>query len=144
MSSVFTRIIRREVPAEIVYETEETIAFLDINPKSVGHTLVVPKREVAAYHDLLPPELSALALSVRTVARAVTRAMGTPHYNLMVNNGAPAGQIVFHVHFHVVPRYTDPSRLGRPGPLTPAQAEEQGAAIRRALAELGDDRSDES
>ena len=137
MASSFTRIVRREQPAEIVYEDERTIAFLDVNPKSDGHTLVVPKREVAAFHDLPPDDLAALALAVQRVARAVVRATGSEAYNLAVNNGAAAGQVVFHVHVHIVPRYPGVPRGSVPGRLSDARAREIGAAIRAALAAPG-------
>ena len=104
MASTFTRIVRRELPGEIVYETAGEIAFLDIFPASEGHTLVVPKREVAAFDELTPDEVASLMRAVQHVARGIVRALGTPHYNIAINNGAPAGQVVFHVHVHVIPR----------------------------------------
>ncbi len=104
MASTFTKIIQREIPAEIVHEDEHTIAFLDINPKAEGHTLVLPKVEVAAFDDLPAEALHRLMNAVQVVARGIQAAMGTPHYNLDLNNGAPAGQVIFHVHFHIIPR----------------------------------------
>ena len=135
MASIFSQIIRRKVPGELVYETDREIAFLDIFPTTEGHTLVVPKLEVSSF-ELLPPEdVDSLARAVQVVARGVTKAMGTPHYNLELNNGAPAGQVVFHVHFHVVPRYE--GQTGKAGPLPPEKMKEIGAKIRAALQELG-------
>ena len=104
MASLFTRIIERELPAEIVYEDDHSIAILDINPKAEGHTLVMPKEEVADFHALPPEVLAGLMNAVQTVARGIMKAMDTPHYNLDLNNGAPAGQVVYHVHFHIIPR----------------------------------------
>jgi histidine triad (HIT) family protein len=134
MPSTFTRIIRRELPGEIVYETEREIAFLDIFPASEGHTLVAPKREVAAFDALTADEAASLMLAVRRVAKALTRAMGTPHYNVMINTGAPAGQVVFHVHVHVIPRWEGLPRQKRA--LPPERLREIAARIRAALAEL--------
>ena len=133
MGSIFTRIIRRELPADVVYEDEHTLAFLDLYPKAEGHTLVVPKREVAAFHDLAPEEAAQLARALRLVARAVTRAMSTPHYTLVLNNGTAAGQVVFHVHFHIIPRREG---VGARTILSlPAERQAQiAAAIRAALA----------
>lgn len=134
MPSIFTRIIRRQAPAEIVYEDERTIAFLDNFPAFEGHTLVVPKVEVANFEDLPAEDATALVLAVQRVARGVTKALGAPDYNLRLNNGAEAGQVVFHVHVHIMPR--------RPGvphhkqPLDPAQGKSVGAKIRAALQEL--------
>ena len=135
MPSIFTKIIQRQAPGEIVYETDKVIALLDIFPAVDGHTLVVPKREVASFEDLPPEEAQALMLSLQHVVRGVTRAMGTPHYNLRLNNGPAAGQVVFHIHFHVMPRWPGVSINKRP--LDPAKGKEYGARIRAAFQELG-------
>ena len=133
MTSIFTRIIAREIPGEIVYEDEYAIALLDISPKSEGHTLVVPKQEVAAFDQLPAAELAHLMAAVQKVAQGVTQAMGTPHYNLTLNNGSPAGQVVFHVHFHIMPRWQG-QPLARPAlNLPPERMAEIGAAIRNAI-----------
>ena len=136
MTSLFSKIIRGELPAEKVYETESELAFLDINPKAEGHTLVVPKLEMAAFEDLPPADLQALATTVQWVAKGIMRAMGTPHYNLMLNNGAPAGQLIFHVHFHIIPRFAGGARSSSPGRGTDANLTQVGEKIRKALAEL--------
>lgn len=129
MASIFSRIIRGEIPAERVYETENELAFLDIHPKSAGHTLIVPRSEVAAFHDLPDGAARSLITTVQVVARGICRAMGTEHYNLVVNNGAAAGQVVYHVHFHIIPRYqgASPPRGDLPA---------IGEKIRQALQEI--------
>jgi histidine triad (HIT) family protein len=134
MASTFTRIIRRELPGEIVYETERDIAFLDIFPAGAGHTLVVPKREVVTFDALEPEELASLMQAVQVVAKGITRAMGTPHYNIAINNGAPAGQVVFHVHVHVIPRWEGISRHKQP--LVPERGREIAEQIRAAIAQI--------
>jgi histidine triad (HIT) family protein len=134
MPSIFTRIIRRQAPAEIVYEDDKTIAFLDIFPAFEGHTLVVPKVEIANFEDLPAENACALVLAVQRVARGVMKAMDTPHYSLGLNNGSAAGQVVFHVHVHVMPR--QPGVPHHKQPLDPAQAKVIGAKIRAALQEL--------
>jgi histidine triad (HIT) family protein len=131
MTSTFTRIIRRELPGEIVYETEQNIAFLDLFPACEGHTLVVPKREAANFEDLTAEEVASLMVAVQTVAKAVMQAMGTAHYNLQVNNGAPAGQVVFHVHVHVIPRWEGVPRHKQR--LPPERMREIGGRIRAAV-----------
>lgn len=137
MTSIFSKIIRREIPAERVYETENELAFLDINPISEGHTLVVPKREVADFDALPPGDLTSLIAAVQTVARGVASAMDSPHYNVTLNNGAAAGQVVFHVHFHVIPRYQGGGRGNLRGPYPEGRLEIVGEAIREALRKLG-------
>lgn len=133
MPSIFTRIINGELPCEKVLETEREFAFLDINPYAEGHTLVVPKREVGSFEELTPEDAQSLIVAVRRVAIALTRAMGTPHYNIMLNNGTAAGQEVFHVHFHVVPRWEGKRRLREP--YAEGRMAEVGRAIREALAQ---------
>lgn len=133
MVSTFTRIIRRELPGEIVYETQREIAFLDILPASEGHTLVVPKREVASFDALEPDEVASLFQAVWVVTKGIVRAMGTPHYNIAINNGAAAGQIVFHVHVHIIPRWEGIPRQKRP--LPEARMREIGEKIRAAIAQ---------
>ncbi len=132
MASVFTQIVRGEIPAEKVYETGSELAFLDLHPKSPGHTLVVPKLEVASFEDLPPEAAASLMTTLQTVAKGVTQAMSTAHYNLVLNNGARAGQVVFHVHFHVIPRYGGFAR--GEGPSAPAA--EIAERIRSAIATL--------
>jgi histidine triad (HIT) family protein len=134
MASIFTHIIRREAPAEIVYETDHLIAFLDVYPASDGHTLVVPKREVAGFEELTPEELSALMQGVQRVAQGAMRALNTSHYNIMVNNGSAAGQVVYHVHVHVIPRWPGVPREKRP--LDPRKARDIGAKLRAAIGAL--------
>ncbi len=136
MPTIFTRIARRELPSEIVHETENELAFLDINPRSEGHTLVIPKLEVAEFEALPPANLQSLAATLQLVTRGVLRAMGTPHYNLSLNNGAPAGQLVFHVHFHIIPKY-EGGRGPLPGRRYPeGRMAEVGELIRRAMTEI--------
>jgi histidine triad (HIT) family protein len=106
--TVFAKIIRREIPAEIVYEDEETLAFLDIAPTNPGHTLVVPKKPFRnLLDDVDDATLLSLMKTVKKVASAVQKATGATGVNVVVNNEAAAGQIVFHLHFHVIPRFAD-------------------------------------
>lgn len=101
---LFCSIIDGEVPSHTVHETEDVFAFLDVNPLSRGHTLVIPTRHAGAVGDLPADEGHALFTAVHDLAPAVAAAVDAPAYNLGLNNGAAAGQEVDHVHFHVVPR----------------------------------------
>ena len=103
--SVFTKIIKREIPAEIVYEDENVIAFLDIAPTNPGHTLVVPKKPARNVFDIDEESWGVLFRSVRTIARAVKEAVGADGANISMNNEPAAGQEVFHAHVHIIPRY---------------------------------------
>ncbi len=133
MASIFTKIIERELPAHVVYEDAHAIAFLDIHPKAEGHTLVVPKREVAHFEELPAEDLAQLGLALQKVARGIATALGTPHYNLSLNNGAPAGQVVFHVHFHIIPRREGVPIARPPLTLPEERLQEIAAAIREAI-----------
>lgn len=101
------KIIRREIPAEIVYEDDDTLAFLDIAPVSKGHTLVIPKTQVKNIFDADDATLAAVMRTVRIVAPAVKAGAGADGLNIHSNHEAAAGQIVPHLHFHIIPRFTD-------------------------------------
>lgn len=102
MSTIFGRIIRGEAPASVVYEDDQCLAFHDANPQAPTHVLIVPKREIAKLSDCTPgdePLLGHLMLAAVTVARKLGVADG---FRLVVNNGARAGQSVFHLHLHLL------------------------------------------
>jgi histidine triad (HIT) family protein len=105
MECVFCRIIRGEIPAEVLFETEKVIAILDINPIHYGHALVLPKRHCRDFLELDGEELDAIARGAQMVARALVATLGLEGFNVFSNNGAIAGQSVFHFHLHVTPRY---------------------------------------
>lgn len=105
MSTIFTKIINREVPAYIVYEDEFVIAFLDISQVTIGHTLVVTKSPFETIFDL-PDEIANHVFSVSVkVAKALKAAFKIDGLNLINNNHSKAGQTVFHYHIHLIPRY---------------------------------------
>ena len=104
-TNIFARILRGEIPCHKVYEDEDTLAFMDIMPQSEGHTLVVPKAAAENVFDLPPEALTATIRTVQKVARAVHQAFEPPGLMIAQLNGAEAGQSVYHLHFHVVPRY---------------------------------------
>ena len=103
--TIFTKIIRREIPAEIVYEDAAVIAFLDINPNNPGHTLVVPKLWSNNGLDTGSDSLGAVMHVVHTLAPRIQKAVGADGINLMMNNEPAAGQIVPHTHVHIIPRF---------------------------------------
>jgi histidine triad (HIT) family protein len=103
--NIFARILRGEIPAHKVFEDEHTLAFMDVMPQSDGHALVIPKAEAENLFDVAPAALSATILTTQRVARAVKKAFAPPGVLIAQLNGAGAGQSVFHIHFHIVPRY---------------------------------------
>jgi histidine triad (HIT) family protein len=104
-NNVFARILREELPAHRVYEDAHTLAFMDVMPQVDGHTLVIPRAEAEFIYDLPAEPLAALALTTQRVARAVQKAFDAPGIMIAQLNGRAAGQSVFHLHFHVIPRH---------------------------------------
>ncbi len=112
MPSIFSRIIRREIPCHEIYRDDRVIAFLDIAPVSKGHAIVVPTEECDFLHQLSDESAAAVGRVLPRVARAILAATGATSYNILQNNGKPAHQAVPHVHFHVIPKHADGSGLG--------------------------------
>lgn len=102
---IFCKIIAGEIPCDKVYEDEQTIAFLDIKPVNPGHTLIIPKEHHPNITETPDEILGALMSTTRKIAHAFPTVLGTEHYNLEVNTGAIAGQVVFHTHIHIIPRH---------------------------------------
>lgn len=107
MSTVFAKIIAREIPAHIIYEDDQALAFLDNQPVHLGHALIVPKTEYVNVFDLPPALFAHLATVAHQVAHAVQATTAADGVNIYMNNGEAAGQEVWHAHLHVVPRFTD-------------------------------------
>ena len=103
--TVFMKIIDRELPAEIVYEDEHTLAFLDIAPTEIGHTLVVPKKSAVNVFDIDEESWLAVMRTVRMIAPIVRDAVGAKGVHISSNHGEEAGQIVPHLHMHIIPRH---------------------------------------
>ncbi len=104
---LFCKIIAGEVPSHKVYEDEDTMAFLDISPTNHGHTLVVPKKHFTNLEDVPEEELKKVIVTVKKVGQAIKQGLGVDGYNVCENNDPAAGQIIPHLHFHVIPRYPD-------------------------------------
>ncbi|RAI79599.1 HIT family protein [Macrococcoides caseolyticum subsp. hominis] len=105
--TVFSKILKGEIPSYKVYEDEYTYAFLDISQVSKGHTLVIPKNAAPDMLSIAPSDLQHVITSVQKVAKAVDKAFQPDGINVIQNNRAYADQSVFHLHFHVIPRYKD-------------------------------------
>ena len=105
--TLFAKILRGEIPCHRVYEDDSVLAFLDVNPLSRGHTLVIPKETAETLDQLSDDAAAALGRALPRIARAVLAATGARAYNILQNNGATAHQAVFHVHFHIIPRLDD-------------------------------------
>jgi histidine triad (HIT) family protein len=129
--TVFSKILRGELPCHKVYEDDHVLAFLDINPLSRGHTLVIPKEPAVTLDQLSADAAAAIGRVLPALCRAVMAATRTTAYNLLQNNGTAAHQVVMHVHFHIIPMHPDGAGLGlrwEPGALA------DGAALAAAIA----------
>jgi histidine triad (HIT) family protein len=104
-NNVFAKILRGEMPSFPVYEDEHTLAFMDVMPQAEGHTLIIPKAPAENIMDVPPEALAATILTTQKVAAAVKKAMDAPGVMVLQLNGPEAGQTVFHLHFHVIPRF---------------------------------------
>ncbi len=117
--TIFGKIIRGEIPCHKVYEDERVLAFLDINPLSTGHTLVIPKEAARTLDELSDESAAALGRVLPRICRAVVAATGIKEYNVLENNGAGAHQVIPHVHFHVIPKPNRSEGLGVGWPMRP-------------------------
>lgn len=101
---IFCKIVSGQIPSFQLYEDDTVISFLDAFPISRGHALVIPKNHSEKLHECPPEDLAAVAAASQKVAAALTKTLQAPAYNLLCNTGPEAGQKVFHVHFHLIPR----------------------------------------
>lgn len=102
---IFCKIISKEIPANIVYEDGFSLAFLDINPVNIGHTLLLPKEHYENIFDIPEELLAKLSVNSKKLATAIKKSLTADGINVSLNNGATAGQLVPHAHIHIVPRY---------------------------------------
>ena len=105
-NNVFAKILRGEMPATKVYEDDVALAFMDIMPRAGGHVLVIPKAPARNLMDIQPDVLSGLIQRVQTVAKAAKKGMGAEGISIQQFNESAGGQVVFHIHFHILPRWT--------------------------------------
>ena len=125
---LFCKIIAREIPSTPVYEDEAVYAFLDIHPVNPGHTLVVPKKHCTGFLDCDPSTLQKWIIATKKIAQAMKNGLGLEGLNLLQNEGEVAGQAIFHLHIHIIPRFAqDGLNPWRSKPY-PSSAEAQAVA----------------
>ena len=135
---VFCKIVSVEIPASVLYENEQGLAFLDVNPLSEGHILFVPRDHYERLCEMPGDLLSRFVTALPRLGRALIEVTGAEGYNLLVNDGAVAGQVVPHVHFHLIPR-RPVDGLGyrwNAGIYSSGRADELAAAYQDALRRL--------
>ena len=132
--NIFAKILRGEIPAYKVYEDDHVLAFMDVMPQSDGHALVIPKIGAINLFEIDADALGKLIVVTQTIAKAAKQAFNADGVTVMQFNGSAAGQTVFHLHFHVIPRYENKplrshSREMADGKLLATQAEQLKAAL---------------
>jgi histidine triad (HIT) family protein len=135
--TIFSKILRGEIPCHKLYEDELVLAFLDIAPLANGHALVIPKEPAVTLDQLSDESAAALGRVMPRVCRALMAATGTREYNILQNNGRTAHQAVDHVHFHIIPKPSNAQGLGVEWPAGKLDAEAAKAlaeSIRQSLA----------
>lgn len=133
-SNIFAKILRGDIPCVKIYEDDKTIAFLDVMPQAEGHTLVLPKENAENIFDLSPEGAAAMIATVQKVAKAVKAATAAPGLMLVQLNGKSAGQSVFHIHMHIIPRQHGIDLAFHERSMVPAaELEPIAAKIRAAL-----------
>ncbi|GAB5371516.1 hypothetical protein AAMO2058_001586500 [Amorphochlora amoebiformis] len=112
LENLFVNIAEGKIPSYKVYEDDLVFAFLDINPIAPGHTLVIPKKRYVTLDQLPEKTAAAIGAVLPKIARAIIKATGCKHYNILQNNGSIAHQVVPHVHFHIIPKPSKEQGLG--------------------------------
>ena len=131
---IFCKIINKEIPAEIIYEDEKSLVFLDIEPNNPGHCLVVPKQHFENIFDAPEEVLAHLINVAKKISRVLKVAVLAEGINIGINNGASAGQIVPHLHIHVIPRYVSDGFIHWHGkPYEPGEIKIVAEKIRKSL-----------
>ena len=134
-NNVFAKILRGEMPAQKVYETDKVLAFMDIMPRTDGHVLVIPKTAARNILDIHPDDLAELAKATQFVAKGVKRAMAADGLTIQQFNESAGGQVVFHIHVHVLPRWTGVSLRPHTGAMENSDILAKHAATIRAALE---------
>jgi len=132
--NVFAKILRGEIPSFKIYEDDDTLAFMDVMPRSKGHCLVIPKRPSRNLLDIDAQDLSKVITTVQKVMRAAKKAFNADGITIQQFNEVAAGQEVFHTHIHILPRY-DGLKMGPPGIMAENMDElaQQATAIAAAI-----------
>ena len=134
--TIFSKIIQGEIPCHKIYEDEFVFSFLDVNPLSPGHALVVPKEPAKTLDELSEESAQAIGRVLPKISRAILKATKTKEFNILQNNGPNAHQSVFHVHFHIIPKTPEGLGLEIPfitSPLVQDEARRLTTKIRKNL-----------
>lgn len=107
MDCLFCKIIKKEIPAEIVYENEKVLAILDVNPRSAGHTMILPKLHCQNILDLPKAEITPVFEAVAEVTYLLQKTLKPEGFTIGINHGKISGQVIDHLHIHIIPRFKE-------------------------------------
>lgn len=107
MDCLFCKIIKKEIPAEIIYEDDQSLAILDVNPRAPGHSMVMPKIHSQTILDLPENKLGLLFETVKKVASLIQNGLKPEGFTIGINHGRISGQVIDHLHVHIIPRFKD-------------------------------------
>ena len=135
MDCIFCKIIKGEIPSNKIYEDEDVLAFLDINPCNKGHTLVITKEHYETFNDIPKDKLEKLTSTTQDIAKAIVETTSCHGFNIAMNNKKAAGQLVPHVHFHIIPRFDNDNVVPpwKHGKYEEREAEEYCKSIKKRL-----------
>ncbi|MCK5460189.1 HIT family protein [Candidatus Parcubacteria bacterium] len=134
MDCIFCKIIKGALPCYKIYENKNVLAFLDIMPVNGGHALIIPKKHYTNIEKIPENELCSLIKAVKKIGKALKQGLGVAGYNLQLNNDPIAGQIIPHLHFHIIPRKTgDGLKLWPQGKYSKREAEKIAKKIKNNL-----------
>lgn len=102
---LFCKIIKKEIPSDIIFENDNILALLDITPCNPGHTLIIPKDHSDNFTEMSDELAGKLIITAKNLASKIIKAVNAPAFNLITNTGKESGQNIFHTHFHIVPRF---------------------------------------
>jgi histidine triad (HIT) family protein len=103
---IFCKIVKGEMPSEKIYEDDKCLAFLNINPNNDGQALLIPKEHYENYFETPDDILEYLSTKTKTIGNAIKKVVGAEGINIMINSGKASGQVIFHTHIHIIPRYS--------------------------------------
>ena len=135
--TIFSKILRGDIPCHKVYEDDHVLAFLDIGPLSYGHTLIIPKEEAATLDQLSDDASAAIGRILPRLCRAIKAVTGVEQFNVLQNNGPMAHQAVYHVHFHIIPKPSADQGLSMEWPAGKIDPEEAGKLAAALNKEIG-------
>jgi len=133
---IFCQIIQKKVPSRIVFEDDISVAFLDINPANPGHIIVIPKEHRETLLNIPVDELKKISANIQAIAVAALKSTNASGFNILQNNGQDAGQLIPHVHFHIIPRFKDDGlNLGvmRQHKMEPAEMDKIASRIKSSI-----------